>query len=45
MTRSIRTSVIVTTLLLVLAVSLLSAPANYAQNRGIGKDFATRYAG
>ena len=42
MTRSIRKSPIATTLLAVVAVSLFSAPDNYAQNRGIGEDFATR---
>ncbi len=42
MTRSIRKSVVVNSLFVVVAMSLLSAPDNYAQNRGIGKDFATR---
>ena len=42
MTRSIRKSMIATALFVVVAVSLLAAPVNYAQNRGIGKDFATR---
>ena len=42
MTQSIRKSMIATALFVVVAVSLLAAPNNYAQNRGIGKDFATR---
>ncbi|HJO05494.1 MAG TPA: gamma-glutamyltransferase [Acidobacteriota bacterium] len=42
MTRPIRKSTITTALFAALAVSLLSAPDNYAQNRGIGKSFATR---
>ena len=42
MTRPIRKSVIITALLAMVAGSLLSPPENQAQNRGLGKDFATR---
>ncbi len=42
MTRSVRTSPFVTMLVAIASLILLTAPDNYAQNRGIGKDFATR---